>query len=141
MDNNALIDKSAIDANIARTVDKAALRKVRNLVDNFERDEQAQKARQFQVMALSLFVMIALAIVAAFAANGWKAPQRGSSKLSQAEIRAWCIVRSTDRQVAALERDLLATQPGLTAAELAAKLAANRAAIENSATNECKRGT
>lgn len=139
MDNNASIDKSALDANIARTVDKAALRKVRNLVDNFERNERAEKARQFQVMAVSLLVIIALAMLAVFIANGGKAPQRGSGQVRLDEARAACIARSTDRQMAALEKDLRAGNPGISSSELNAKLGSYRSAIENSAAGECKR--
>jgi hypothetical protein len=132
------VNQDAIAANIGRTVDKAALRKVRNLVDNFERDEQTEKAQQFKVMFFALIAIMVVAVATVFFANGGKKPERATAEAKQADARAACVARSSERQLAAMERDTRASNPTITAADLAAKLASYRPAIENSALNECK---
>ena len=139
MAHQPVIDNQAIADNISRTVDKAALRKVRNLVDNFEHDEKAQKAQQFSVMFWFLAGLIVLAICASIISTKLIGkPLKEQYKASAQNAKASFEARSMERQLAALERDMRAAQPGIDATELAARVASFKPILEVSVKKECR---
>lgn len=133
MDNNASIDKSAIDANIARTVDKAALRKVRNLVDNFERDERSDKAKQFNVMLWTIVAIAVIGVPLGYITGFSKAGSR-----DRAAAKADCISLAMARQRAALAQDLRAANPAIADTELKQRLDSYHDMFTTSARQECR---
>lgn len=120
MDNNAALDKAAINDNISRTVDKTALRKVRNLVDNFERDERSAKSRQFKVMLLTIVVFAAVAMPLSYFSGYSKAGSDRRAAMNAANTD--CMSRDVARQRSALEEELRAATPKLSGDELGRRL-------------------
>lgn len=139
MANQPVIDHEAIADNIGRTVDKTALRKVRALVDNFEQDEKAQKARQFRVMCWFLAGLMIVCIGSVEISRHIDGrPLKEQTRAAAAKAKAKCVARSTDRQLAAFERDIRAAQPNIDAAALSARVASVRPTAEDSAKKECR---
>ncbi|MDX2220148.1 MAG: hypothetical protein SF172_14120 [Burkholderiales bacterium] len=135
MDNNASIDKAAIDANIARTVDRAALRKVRNLVDNFERDERAAKAQQFRLV-FWLVVAIGVFFVT------WVITAKPAAAPPKVEVMSEferCMVDTRTQVRLTRERELMQANPALTKAEAIRLARGDDALIHRAALERCER--
>lgn len=133
MDNNASIDKAAIDANISRTVDKAALRKVRNLVDNFERDEHSEKAKQFNVMLWTIVAIVIIGVPLGYITGFSKA-----GAANKVATKTDCMSRAMARQRAALAQDLRGANPTIAEAELNRRLDSYNDMFSTSARTECR---
>lgn len=127
--------QDAIQRNIERTVDKTALRKVRNLVDNFESDERARKTHQMRVMAATAGGIILLIILAIFLTFPFRAPV--DKKTAIKERTKACQKQSIVSQQAAMEKELRAANPGITDREVNAKLDEFAGLFDSRASNVC----
>lgn len=139
MDNNPSTDKAAIAENIARTVDKTALRKVRNLVDNFERHERAAKSQQFWVTLVFLLLVIGIFVAATPFMRASKAELRAQAGLSKGDLIASCAgKRQWDVRTDRLH-ELRRLQPNISDAELEVRLKAEAGTIYHTARQQCER--
>lgn len=128
-------EQDAIRRNIERTVDKTALRKVRNLVDNFESEERARKNKQTRVMAVTAIgftLLIILVVLFAFKPISYD-DQRARMK----ERTKACQNRSILSQQAAMEKELRAANPGITVEEVRRKFDEFAVTFDTRASNAC----
>ncbi|MDX2220147.1 MAG: hypothetical protein SF172_14115 [Burkholderiales bacterium] len=128
------IDKQAIAENIERSVDKAALRKVRNMVDNFERNERAETARQFWVMLAAVIVALVVFVSVAPFIKKAKAP----AKNDVGDLIAACAARQQHDVRGERERELRQASPALNDAAIAARLKADAGDIYHVARRQCE---
>jgi uncharacterized membrane protein YqjE len=120
----------AIADNIARTVDRTALRKVRHLVDNVEREERSAHNRAILMFAGLLLVLAAIAV-----------PTLSHLKQSGywANRQMDCIATETAKQETALRLDIIRDQPGISADQLEARLESFRPTIKFAVNKSCSK--
>lgn len=127
--------EDAIRRNIERTVDKTALRKVRNLVDNFDAEERARKNHQMRVMALTAGgIILSIILVAAMMFT----PRSVADKKAAIKERAKaCQKRSIESQQVAMEKELRAANPGITPEQVKRKFDEFAGTFVTRASNAC----
>jgi len=125
MDKNKTTD--ALADNIDRTVEKTALRKVRNLVDELQDEDKQQRGMQKWVIATGAVVAIGV-----FA---WVTMQK--QRDTAAEARGACELAQWQQRVGVLTAEIKGRNPGITHVELQRQLDAYRSQIQLAASKAC----
>lgn len=121
------IDKRAIEDNIDRTVDKAALRKVRGLVDELEAEHSLWQREQKWIM----FAGGAIAV----AALVWVTISK--QRDSAAEARQACELAEWQKRVVVLSADIKGRNPDITHVELQRQIEGFRKQMQDAANKAC----
>jgi hypothetical protein len=121
------IDKDAIAANIERTVDKAALRKVRGLVDELQAEDTLWRRQQKWIIAGGAAITLA-----AFA---WITMAK--QKDAEAEARQACELKEWQQRVAVLTADIKGRDPAITHVELQRRIEGYRQQMQDAAYRAC----
>lgn len=121
------IDKQAIAENVERTVDKAALRKVRGLVDELEAEHSLwQRQQKWILLTGAVGVIAALTWVTI-------SKQRDES----AEARRACELAEWQKRVAVLTADIKGRHPDITHIELQRQIDSYRQQFQDAANRAC----
>ena len=121
------VDTHAIADNIDRTVDKAALRKVRNLVDELEAEDSLWQRQQ-------KWIMLGGAVVA-IAALVWVTMSK--QKDTAADARMACELAEWQQRVAVLSAEIKGRNPGITHVELQRQIEGFRQQLQGAASKAC----
>lgn len=121
------IDKEAISANIERTVDKAALRKVRGLVDQLEAEDSVWRQQQKWVILIG-----AAGVIAALA---WVTISKQRDEA--AEARRACELTEWQQRVAVLTAEIKGRRPDITHKELQSQIDGYRQQLQDAANRAC----
>ncbi len=125
--NSDEVDKAAIDDNIDRTVDKAALRKVRNLVDELEAEDSLWQRQQKWIMLGGAAVAIAALV--------WVTTSK--QKDTAADARMACELLEWQKRVAVLSAEMKGRNPGITHVELQRQIESYRKQMQDGANKAC----
>lgn len=139
MQNQSNIDQEAIAENIGRTVDKAALRKVRNLVDNVESEERAEKSRQFWVTVIFFVAAFGLIAATVTVSRIFKAEPKATAKISASDLQAECTTKRRRHLGIEREQELRGANPGMSSEEINRRLRAEAGTIYHAARQACER--
>ncbi|MDX2220146.1 MAG: hypothetical protein SF172_14110 [Burkholderiales bacterium] len=121
------IDKQAIAENIERAVDKAALRKVRGLVDELEAEQSLWQRQQKWILLIgAVGVMGALTWVTL-------SKQRDEA----AEARRACELAEWQKRVAVLTAEIKGRSPDITQVELKRQIDGYRQQFQDAASRAC----
>ncbi|MBL8515620.1 MAG: hypothetical protein JNM76_01515 [Betaproteobacteria bacterium] len=120
-------DKDAIAANIERTVDKAALRKVRGLVDELEAEDTLWRRQQKWIIAGGAAITLA--------AFTWITVAK--QKDAAAEARQACELNEWQQRVAALRAEIKVGNPAITHVELQRQIDGYRQQLQSAASRAC----
>ena len=121
------VDTHAIADNIDRTVDKAALRKVRNLVDELEAEDTLWQRQQKWIMLGGGVVAIAALV--------WVT--MGKQRDTAAEARQACELAEWQQRVAVLTADIKGRNPTITYVELQRQIDGYRQQLQAAANKAC----
>lgn len=121
------IDKQAIAENIERAVDKAALRKVRGLVDELEAEDSFwQRQQKWILLAGAVGVITALSWVTL-------SKQRDEA----AEARRACELVEWQKRVSVLTAEIKGRHPDITHVELQRQIDGYRQQFQDAANRAC----
>jgi hypothetical protein len=130
-------DRHALNRNIERTVDKTALRKVRQLVDNFDADERARGRHQSRIAIVIvggfLFLLIAAITLYALDTTGISRAEARKQRVAACEQKVRAHLRNR------VEEEALARNPAATKEEVAARVAQFEEIFAFRAKEECVR--
>lgn len=121
----------AIAHNIERTVERTALRKVRNLVEEIQREDAHRRSVQKHVVAAALTCVLAF-----FALQAWQKTQQQKADRAREAIYA-CEYRASLEEMPRVKDELLREQPGIAAAEFRAELRTRQAAVWAKVRRQC----
>lgn len=120
-------DQARIADNVSRTVDKAALRKVRNLVDDLEVEQRNFNVRQKWAVGGGLAVLLAVLVIISLRKSG----ERPDALRLECEQREW------QNAHAAATAALRSREPGLAHVDIQRRLEAQRDALLLQARKAC----
>lgn len=128
MDNQSgNIDKQAIADNIERAVDKAALRKVRGLVDELEAEESLWRRQQKWILLLGAVCVIGVLT--------WVTVSKQRDEA--AEARGACELAEWQKRVAVLTAEIKGRNPDITHVELKRQIEGYRQQFQDAASRAC----
>lgn len=120
-------NRDAMAENIDRAVEKSALRKVRNLVDELQEEDEKQRGMQKWIIAAGAVVAIGV-----FA---WVTMQK--QRDTAAEARGACELAQWQQRIGVLTAEIKGRNPGIAHVELQRQLDTHRAQIELAASKAC----
>jgi hypothetical protein len=121
------IDKQAIADNVARTVDKAALRKVRGLVEELEAEDTLWRRQQKWIILVGAVGVIAALVWVTLS------KQRDAA----AEARQACELAEWQKRVAVLTAEIKGRNPTITHVELQRHIDGYRQQMQDAANRAC----
>lgn len=121
------IDKQAIAENIERAVDKAALRKVRGLVDELQAEDTLWQRQQKWILLIG-----AAGVISALA---WVTLSKQRDEA--AEARRACELTEWQKRVAVLTADIKGRHPDITHVELQRQIDSYRQQFQDAANRAC----